>query len=186
MVIILEGAEKDSTIRIVCGCSPDKKTEPTEDVKVIASNVKVRDPETEKYDVYIAAPFCTSKQIKSADKVRDMLNKYKYKCYMPVDAEVEFENMEEFASKVFVDRCKAIQNSGKVLACADGIDARTAFEVGYAFSQGVPIILYQEDESKDYLEEPIGIMLEQIAKVKYKSFRELDSAFFMAMSDMNR
>ena len=51
---------------------------------------------------------------------------------------------------------KGLQESGVVLACLDGLDTGTIYEIGYAHARGVPVIAFFSAEREEDLKMPLG------------------------------
>lgn len=49
-----------------------------------------------------------------------------------------------------------LKQSGVVLACLDGLDPGTLYEIGYAHRYGLPVIVFVSAEREEDLKMPIG------------------------------
>ena len=153
----------------------DEVEEPEE--TIIASHVKTRDPEIEeeKYDFYLASPFFNPEQVERMNKVLDILRRYNYKVYAPMEhGVVKADDTKEFANLVFKENCRAINNSLKVIAITDGKDMGTIWEAGYAYGRGIPVVYYAETLGDN----PFNLMLSESGIGIYKDRLTLDAAAF--------
>jgi nucleoside 2-deoxyribosyltransferase len=97
-----------------------------------------------KYDIYLAAPFFTEKEIEIYDRVVHLLRSMKLKVFVPREHEIpnawELSN-QEWAKQVFCADVVALSYSEKVVALNFGMysDSGTAWEMGYALSLGTPV-----------------------------------------------
>lgn len=153
----------------------DEIEEPNE--KIISSNVKTRDPEIEeeKYDFYLASPFFNPEQVERMNKVLDILRRYNYKVYAPMEhGVVKADDTKEFANLVFKENCRAINNSLKVIAITDGKDMGTIWEAGYAYGRGIPVVYYAETLGDN----PFNLMLAESGIGIYRDGLALDASAF--------
>ena len=154
----------------------DEDEEPDE--KIIASHVMTRDPEPveeEKYDFYLASPFFNPEQVERMNKVLNILRRYNYKVYAPMEhGVVKADDTKEFANLVFKENCRAINNSLKVIAITDGKDMGTIWEAGYAYGRGIPVVYYAETLGDN----PFNLMLAESGIGIYKSGFTLDASAF--------
>jgi nucleoside 2-deoxyribosyltransferase len=93
--------------------------------------------------IYIAAPFFNEEQKEKVDNVvRVTRYVYEYKkIYLP---EMDSTYIITDSEKTFEDNLTGIEKSDLVIACIDDNDPGTIFEIGYAYSKGIDVILYSE------------------------------------------
>lgn len=92
--------------------------------------------------VYLAGPFFDIAQIWMVDEALRNLTDFGFKVFSPFH-HVGFGTAREV---VHVD-IEALEAADVVFALADGVDAGTIFEVGYARARGIPVVIYSERES---------------------------------------
>lgn len=94
--------------------------------------------------IYLAGPLFTTPERIWNEELASKLNSFGYDVFLP---QAECLNVEGDAQAVF-DKCiDGIDTSDIVLACVDGTDADsgTAFEIGYAYAKGKPVVVYRTD-----------------------------------------
>ena len=112
---------------------------------------------TPKIKVYVAGPFFHNGERERIEKVRQCFShKPGYELFFPMDHFIEngdtLSNWE-WGKEVFKMDTKAIDESELIVAIYDKhySDSGTAWEIGYAYSKGIPIILLctslEEDNS---------------------------------------
>lgn len=105
----------------------------------------------EKRSVYLAGPFFTAAQRWLVDEARDALIDQAMVVFSPFH-DVGIGPPEDVVHKDLeaLDRCDAM------LAIADGTDPGTLFEVGYARSRGVPVVVFAESEPDEPMKMLVG------------------------------
>ena len=108
-----------------------------------AITVTEREPGTSK-QVYLAGPFFHLSQIWMIEQARVLLKSAGLKVFSP------FHDIGlGSASDVVQKDIGAIKESELLFAIADGLDAGTMFEIGYARSIGKPVVIYSEVHGGD-------------------------------------
>lgn len=96
--------------------------------------------------VYLAGPFFTMAERWLIEECRNSLRLQGFQVFSP------FHDVGHGLAEVVVPAdIKALDSSNVVFAVADGLDAGTLFEIGYARARGKPVIAFVQNESKDDL-----------------------------------
>ena len=121
-----------------------------------------------RYRVYLAAPlFSEAERIFNASVAR-LLRTNLFDVHLPQEAgdDSDMRDTRE-QERLFYFNKTALEDSDFVVAIIDGADADsgTAWEMGYAFAQGKPVIALRTDFRRVGHHEQVNLMLEQSAKV---------------------
>ena len=121
-----------------------------------------------RYRVYLAAPlFSEAERVFNASAAR-LLSTHLYDVHLPQDAgdDSDMRDTRE-QERLFNFNKTALEDSDFVVAIIDGADADsgTAWEMGYAFARGKPVIALRTDFRRVGHHEQVNLMLEQSAKV---------------------
>ncbi|RPI40755.1 MAG: nucleoside 2-deoxyribosyltransferase [Methanoregulaceae archaeon] len=121
-----------------------------------------------RYRVYLASPlFSEAERIFNASVAR-LLKTNLFDVHLPQasgdDSGVRDVREQE---RLFLSNKTALENSDIIVAVIDGADADsgTAWEMGYAFAMGKPVIALRTDFRRVGNHEQVNLMLEQSAKV---------------------
>jgi len=113
-----------------------------------------------KRQVYLAGPFFDLSQIWIIEEAKHHLQAMGLKVFSP------FHDIGlGSAGDVVQQDLDAISDSDLLFAVADGLDAGTIFEIGYARAKGKPVVIYSERETEESLK-----MMEGSACVICKNF----------------
>jgi nucleoside 2-deoxyribosyltransferase len=118
--------------------------------------------------LYLAGPlFTLAEQQFNADLAR-FLEGEGFKVWLPQ----EHEPRSQTAKAIFDMDVEAIDSADMVVACMDGPDpdSGTAWECGYAFAKGKPIVCYRTDFriSGDTKDAPYNLMLSESATTRFE------------------
>jgi len=113
--------------------------------------------------IYLASPFFNEKERKEKDKICQRLINLGYEVIDPQNTGnvVSWElNNNDWANKVYNKDVAAIASADAVVAIDWGLygDCGTAFEVGLASMQGLPVLIIAPDET---LTQPHSLMVVQ-------------------------
>lgn len=101
--------------------------------------------------VYLAGPFFDLSQIWMVEQARINLTEVGLKVFSPFH-DIGLGSADDVVQKDI----DAIKESDILFAILDGGDAGTLFEVGYAVSLGIPVVVYSERESDEALKMMVG------------------------------
>lgn len=101
--------------------------------------------------VYLAAPFFTLAQLWIVEQTRSQLQHFGLDVFSPYH-----EVGVGPADKVVEADLTALREVDFVFAIADGLDAGTLVEIGYALAHATPVIIYCENESEENLKMMAG------------------------------
>ena len=121
-----------------------------------------------RFRVYLAAPlFSEAERLFNASVAR-LLRDNLFDVHLPQEAgDNSHLRDKQKQEKLFFSNKTALEESDVVVAIIDGADADsgTAWEMGYAFAQGKPVIALRTDFRRAGDHEHVNLMLEQSAKV---------------------
>ncbi len=99
--------------------------------------------------IYIAAPLFTHAELEYNRKLKDMLLNNGFSVFLPQeDAEDAAQERERQNQEYIFMRCvEGVDTSDLVVAVLDGVDvdSGTAWEAGYAYAKGKPVIGLRTD-----------------------------------------
>ncbi len=101
--------------------------------------------------VYLAAPFFNLPQRWLVEEFRFSLQESGVEVFSPVHDVGRGD-----AAKVYGADIRGLEESGVVLACLDGLDPGTLYEVGYAHKIGLPVVAFVSAERDEDLKMLIG------------------------------
>ena len=97
--------------------------------------------------IYLAGPFFDDQQLETVERVEQICEAVKVKCNSPRKFLVlKPKACWEERRLVFRDNLLKLQSSEIVLACLDGMDAGTLWEMGYAYAIGRPVVAFSANE----------------------------------------
>jgi nucleoside 2-deoxyribosyltransferase len=130
-----------------------------------------------KYDVYLAGPFFNPTQVERMDFVKAKLLEQRISVCDPrelgpviVNAS-ENEKTPEFFAKIFKGNVDGMDESFMILACLDEKDIGTAFELGYFYKSGKPVLSFAFTNPKT------NVMLSQAVDAHFRKISELVEFF---------
>jgi nucleoside 2-deoxyribosyltransferase/predicted secreted protein len=121
-----------------------------------------------RYRVYLAAPLFSEAERAYNTMLFTLLEKNLFDVYLPQEAGDDSDTREESEQhRLFRKNLQALEESDVIIAIIDGADADsgTAWEMGYAFSRGKPVIALRTDFRRVGHHEHVNLMLEQSATV---------------------
>lgn len=102
-----------------------------------------------KKKIYFAGPLFTHAELEYNRKIKDLLVKKEFSVFLPQeDAEDTTDEREKQSQEHIFKKCvEGVDSSDILVAVLDGIDvdSGTAWEIGYAYSKGKPIIGLRTD-----------------------------------------
>jgi nucleoside 2-deoxyribosyltransferase/predicted secreted protein len=121
-----------------------------------------------RYRIYLAAPLFTQAERDFNQKLFDILTSHYYQVYLPQEAgDDTCSRGHEAHREIYRKHLGALRSVDVVVAVIDGADADsgTAWEMGYAFGIGMPVIALRTDFRMAGRCEHVNLMLEQSATV---------------------
>ena len=128
-----------------------------------------------RYRIYLAAPLFSEAERRFNRKIAAILARHNLSVYLPQDAGDNTPGRDTGEHhEIFLANLSALQKSHIIIAVADGADADsgTAWEMGYAFANKIPVIALRTDFRMVGQQEHVNLMLEQSAAV-VRSCRDL-------------
>ena len=116
-----------------------------------------------KAKIYLAGALFTQAEREFNVKLRDVLMCNKFDVFLPQEDSEVVKDREMWQHEIFEKNEKAIQDADIVVAVIDGsdIDSGTAWEIGYAYGIGKPIIGLRTDFRTMGIEGIVNLMIEQ-------------------------
>jgi nucleoside 2-deoxyribosyltransferase/predicted secreted protein len=130
-----------------------------------------------RYRVYLAAPLFSDAERHFNASVASLLRTNLFEVYLPQEAGDDSDTRDEREQeRLFEVNKKALENSDTIVGIIDGADADsgTAWEMGYAFAQGKPVIALRTDFRRVGHHEQVNLMLEHSATVVRSTEELLD------------
>ncbi len=104
---------------------------------------------SKKKTIYLAGPLFTHAELEYNRKLKDMLLNSGFSVFLPQeDAEDAAKERERQNQEYIFRKCvEGVDNSDIVVAILDGVDvdSGTAWEIGYAYAKGKPVIGLRTD-----------------------------------------
>jgi len=127
------------------------------------------------YRVYLAAPLFSAAEREYNRNLASLLRDHLYEVYLPQETGDDSHQRDHAAHQEIFDRhLAALAESDLVVAVIDGADADsgTAWEMGYAYARGIPVISVRTDFRMAGHHEHTNLMLERSSTV-VKSMEDL-------------
>lgn len=121
-----------------------------------------------RYRIYLAAPLFSEGERSYNATLASLLEKNLFEVYLPQDAGDDSDTRGDSEQhRLFGRNLQALEESDIIVAVIEGADADsgTAWEMGYAFSRGKPVIALRTDFRRVGHHEHVNLMLEQSATV---------------------
>ena len=144
-----------------------------------------------RYRVYLAAPLFSEAERVFNTSVARLLRTHLFDVHLPQEAGDDSDTRDiQEQERLFLFNKTALENSDFIVAIIDGADADsgTAWEMGYAFALGKPVIALRTDFRRVGHHEYVNLMLEQSAKVVVSTeelLRELQSLFMNSCQEQS-
>jgi len=120
------------------------------------------------YRIYLAAPLFSDAERHYNESISTLLRNHYFDVYLPQEAGDDSASRKNQVQKqLFRGNKKALEESDILVAVIDGADADsgTAWEMGYAYARGKPVIAIRTDFRRAGDHERVNLMLEQSATV---------------------
>ena len=121
-----------------------------------------------RYRVYLAAPLFSEAERTFNAAVARLLKANLFEVHLPQEAGDDSDARDtREQERLFLLNKKALEDADIVVAIIDGADADsgTAWEMGYAFARGKPVIALRTDFRRIGHHEQVNLMLEQSAEI---------------------
>lgn len=124
--------------------------------------------------VYLAGPLFTAAEREFNARLAARLEAAGYAVFLP-QRDAPAATGEGYASRVFRADVEALKEATVVVAVCDGaqVDDGTAWEVGYAFARGIPVVGLRTDSRGSGPEERVNLMIQQSLTAMTGSINEL-------------
>jgi nucleoside 2-deoxyribosyltransferase/predicted secreted protein len=120
------------------------------------------------YRIYLAGPLFSEAERTWNLTIAEYLRSYAYDVYLPQETgDTDACRGEDAHLEIFHANHAALHNSDMVVAVIDGADADsgTAWEMGYAYARGIPVIAIRTDFRMAGAGERVNLMLEKASVV---------------------
>ncbi|CAG1008480.1 MAG: nucleoside 2-deoxyribosyltransferase [Candidatus Methanoperedens sp.] len=113
--------------------------------------------------VYIAAPLFSEAECDFNRKLRDEIISAGFKVFLPQEDSNNIKDMKDRQKIIFNKNLKGIENSDILVAVIDGadVDSGTAWEIGFAFAKGKPLLGLRTDFRTLGIEGTVNLMIER-------------------------
>ncbi len=117
--------------------------------------------------LYLAAPLFTAAERKYNTYLCGLLEEVGYNVFLPQRDVPQYEaNKPHSPARIFDADLAGLRNVNCVVAICDGadVDSGTAWECGYAYSRGIPVIALRTDFRAFGVDERFNLTIEQSAR----------------------
>jgi len=123
--------------------------------------------------VYIAGPLCLEEERNFLEKIDKLCKKYELSTFLPHRDCGLWEKTQD-AKKIALGDLKGFDNCDFLIANLNGfnVGAGTAWEVGYAYAKGIPVIAIKSDRKLEDSREEISAIIFGTTKI-VTSFEDL-------------
>ncbi len=113
--------------------------------------------------VYLAAPLFSEAELDFNRKLRDEIKGAGFKVFLPQEDSNNVKDRDDRQKVIFGKNEAGIRNSDIVAAVVDGtdVDSGTAWEIGYAYALGKPILGLRTDFRTLGIEGTVNLMIER-------------------------
>lgn len=113
--------------------------------------------------VYLAAPLFSEAECDFNRKLRDEIIRAGFKVFLPQEDSNNIKDMKDRQKIIFNKNLKGIENSDILVAVIDGadVDSGTAWEIGFAFAKGKPLLGLRTDFRTLGIEGTVNLMIER-------------------------
>ena len=121
-----------------------------------------------RFRVYLAAPLFSDAERAYNRTVAALLREHFFSVHLPQECgDSSAERSADHTQNIFTENLAALTEADLVVAVIDGADADsgTAWEMGYAYAQGTPVVALRTDFRQVGATERVNLMLEEAARV---------------------
>lgn len=128
--------------------------------------------------IYLAAPLFSHAETQFNVSLRDELNSLGHVIFLPQDDSNDTGDLrgDEKKQHIFRKNVEGIDNADLIVAVLDGgadMDSGTAWEIGYAYAKGMPILGLRTDFRTLGDEGTVNLMIEYCLRGLYRDVDEL-------------
>jgi nucleoside 2-deoxyribosyltransferase/predicted secreted protein len=143
------------------------------------TNIRAMDVKTfSQYRVYLAAPLFSEAERAYNLSIAGQLRNDFFDVYLPQEAGDDSPaRSKEEQAQIFSGNLKALEKADLIVAIIDGADADsgTAWEMGYAYAHGKPVIALRTDFRRSGNYEKVNLMLEESSAVVISTVELLEA-----------
>ncbi len=121
-----------------------------------------------RFRIYLAAPLFSRAEKEYNIRLFETLSAHFFEVYLPQEVDDDSHHRDSESNQdIFRRHLAALENTDIVVAVIDGADADsgTAWEMGYAYARGIPVLAVRTDFRMAGHHEHVNLMLEQSAQV---------------------
>ncbi len=113
--------------------------------------------------VYLAAPLFSEAELDFNRKLRDEIKRAGFNVFLPQEDSNNVKEKDDRQNIIFSKNEAAIKGSDIIAAVMDGtdVDSGTAWEIGYAYALGKPILGLRTDFRTLGIEGTVNLMIER-------------------------
>ncbi|MFH0904644.1 MAG: nucleoside 2-deoxyribosyltransferase [Methanobacteriota archaeon] len=113
--------------------------------------------------VYLAAPLFSEAELDFNRKLRDEIKNSGFNVFLPQEDSNNVKDRDDRQMIIFSKNEAAIEKSDIIVAVVDGadVDSGTAWEIGYAYARGKPILGLRTDFRTLGIEGTVNLMIER-------------------------
>ncbi|HEY9206065.1 MAG TPA: nucleoside 2-deoxyribosyltransferase [Candidatus Methanoperedens sp.] len=113
--------------------------------------------------IYLAAPLFSEAECDFNRKLRDEIQRVGFMVFLPQEDSNNVKDEKKRQEIIFSKNVAAIKKSDMIVAVIDGtdVDSGTAWEIGYAFASGIPVLGLRTDFRTLGIEGTVNLMMER-------------------------
>ncbi|MDD5615538.1 MAG: nucleoside 2-deoxyribosyltransferase [Candidatus Methanoperedens sp.] len=117
--------------------------------------------------IYLAAPLFSEAELDFNRMLRDEIKSSGFNVFLPQEDSNNVKDRDDRQLIIFSKNEAAIKNSDIIVAVVDGadVDSGTAWEIGYAYALGKPILGLRTDFRTLGIEGTVNLMIERSAEL---------------------
>ncbi len=119
--------------------------------------------------IYLAAPLFSEAECDFNRKLRDEIRRVGFMVFLPQEDSNNVKDEKKRQEIIFNKNVAAIKKSDMIVAVIDGtdVDSGTAWEIGYAFARGIPVLGLRTDFRTLGIEGTVNLMIERSITLFY-------------------
>ncbi|MCX9012600.1 MAG: nucleoside 2-deoxyribosyltransferase [Candidatus Methanoperedens sp.] len=114
-------------------------------------------------NIYLAASLFSEAECEFNHKLRDEIKREGFSVFLPQEDSNNIKDKKNRQKIIFDKNLDAIENSDILVAVLDGadVDSGTAWEIGYAYAKGKPVLGLRTDFRTLGIEGTVNLMIER-------------------------